>query len=196
MNTPCNNSDIVIALIGVGGTLAGTVLGWILNSISQKGNLKISVFSWKDSFEYNNMGCMAPSSSIEQTELYQFDAVLDIFNSSKNVKIMRNIRFAFCDKEKCLKLIVPKDASTRRSSGPISFYDDVAPLNIPPQTIIQIKLNNGVWAQNGEMDFIWNVAKVYLIYENDKGKTKQVLLNEEMYKDYFQNHIVEGNEDG
>ena len=196
MNNPCNITEIVTTLIGVGGTIAGTILGWILNSISQKGKLKISVSSWKDYFEYNNIGSMVPSASKEQTELYHFEVVLDIYNSSKNAKIMRNIKIVFCDKKKELKSLIPNDNSSKRTSGPISFYDEVSSLNIAPQTVQQIKLHNGVWKQNNEIDFIWDTQKVYLLYENDKEKTKRILLHKESYCDYFQKHIAGENNNG
>lgn len=196
MNSPCNNVEIATALIGVGGTIAGTILGWILNSISQKGKLKFFISSWKNRFEYNDTGSMVPSLSKEQTELYCFELTLDIYNSSRNTKIMRNIKVVFSDKKKELKSFTPKDNSTRHHSGAINLYDDVSPLNIPPQTVMQIKLYDGVWKKNKELDFIWDVKKVYLKYENDRGKTKRILLHKEPFCDYFQNHIAEEKEDG
>lgn len=57
------NSEITTALIGVGATLAGTVLGWVLNNLSNRGKLNIFVSSWEDSFKYNNsIGEMVPCS--------------------------------------------------------------------------------------------------------------------------------------
>ena len=41
------NSEIITALIGVGATIAGTVLGWMLNNLSNRGKLNIFVSSWK-----------------------------------------------------------------------------------------------------------------------------------------------------
>lgn len=35
------NSDITTALIGVGATIAGTILGWVLNNLSNRGKLNI-----------------------------------------------------------------------------------------------------------------------------------------------------------
>lgn len=190
------NSEIATALIGVGGTIVGTLLGWILNSISQKGKLQIFVSSWENNFEYNNKGFMIPSSSKEQTKSYRFELVLEVYNSSQNAKIMRNIRVVFSNEKKDLRTFIPKDNSTKYNSGLMSVYDDVAPLNISPQTVLQIKLHDGVWKKNNEMDFIWDAKRVYLLYENDKGKTKRILIHEESYCDYFENHLTEENEDG
>ena len=52
------NTEIMIAIIGVIGTLAGTILGWGLNSLSQRGKLNFYVHSWKEEFQVNKIGEM------------------------------------------------------------------------------------------------------------------------------------------
>lgn len=193
MNNPCDYSEILTAVIGVGGTLAGTILGWILNGVSQRGKLKVFLFSWKDKFEYNSReGYMVPSISKEQTELYHFDIVLDIYNSSRDTKIMRDISIAFSDGKNELKIFTPKDDATLYHNGPRRCYLDVSPINIPPQTVIQVKLHDGIWKDKNEsLDFIWAARKVYLTYLNSKGKRKRILLHTESYCDRFKNQKVE-----
>ena len=58
-----NDMDAVISVIG---TIPGTILGWVLNSLSTGGELKTYVSSWNDSFQYNKIGSMIPSKSKEQ----------------------------------------------------------------------------------------------------------------------------------
>ena len=84
--------EILIALLGILGTLGGTILGWFLNALSQKGKLNVFVTSWKDKFEYNSVGSMVPSFSKEQTSYYAYNLSLDLYNSSAETKIMSNIR--------------------------------------------------------------------------------------------------------
>lgn len=84
------NSEITTALIGVGATLAGTVLGWVLNNLSNRGKLNIFVSSWEDSFKYNNsIGEMVPCSKKEDVQSYSYKVSFDLYNSSGNTKIMR-----------------------------------------------------------------------------------------------------------
>lgn len=191
MNNPCDYSEILTAVIGVGGTLFGTVLGWILNGFSQRGKLKIFVSSWKDQFEHNEQGYMVVSNDKEQAELYQFDVVLDIYNSSRETKIMRNIEVVFSNKRNVLKKFVPDDGATRYVNGGLTHYKKVAPINIPPQSVIQVKLCDGLWRKEGNMDFIWDTNKIYLTYLNSKGKKKRVLLHTESYCDRFKNQSAE-----
>lgn len=41
-------SENASAIIGVGGTVLGTIVGWLLNSLSQFGNLHFYDKSWED----------------------------------------------------------------------------------------------------------------------------------------------------
>lgn len=175
------------AIIGVIGTILGTILGWVLNSVSNHGKLNVYISSWKDSFEYNETGCMAPSLSKEQTESYSYQLTLDLYNSSGEAKIMRNIAIIYSD-DKCeLHKSVPKDDDTMRHSGSACFYNDIVPMNIPPKTIIQLNLHDGSWRQNGGLDYIWKTKKIYLTYIDEKNKTKKVTINSEDYNCYFEN---------
>lgn len=39
--------EVAAALIGVVGTILGTILGWPLNSFSQRGKLSVYVLEWE-----------------------------------------------------------------------------------------------------------------------------------------------------
>ena len=175
------------AIIGVVGTILGTILGWILNSASNSGKLNVYVSSWKDSFEYNDMGRMSPSQSKEQTECYSYQLTLDLYNSSGEAKIMRNITIIYCD-DKCeLHKSTPKDDDTKRNNGPMTFYDDIIPVNIPPKTVIQLNLHDGSWNENDKLNYIWQTKKIYITYIDEKNKLKKVAIKSEDFSRYFEN---------
>jgi hypothetical protein len=175
------------AIIGVIGTILGTILGWILNSVSSHGKLNVHISSWKEAFEYNKLGCMALSLSKEQTEYYSYQLTLDLYNSSGEAKIMRNIAIRFSNDKCVLHKSVPKDDNTMRHSGSGCFYNDIVPMNIPPKSIIQLKLHDGSWHQNGGLDYIWKTKKICLTYIDERNKTKEVSIKSEDYYCYFEN---------
>lgn len=144
------NSDITIALIGVGATIAGTVLGWVLNNLSNRGKLNFYVSSWEDKFQYNNdIGEMVLCSKREEVQSYTYNVSFDLYNSSGNTKIMRSIQIAFSDGKRDIEKQTPQDDATKRFSSPMVFYDDVKPINIPPKAVIKLDLHNGSWNKEG-----------------------------------------------
>jgi len=177
------------AIFGIVGTIIGTILGWLLNTISNKGKIKLTVMAWEDSFQYNDdTGCMASSFSIEQTQVYSYKLILDVYNSSADTLIMRDVHIAFNDGKKDIHLSVPKDDETRRISSHMSFYDDLLPVNIPPKSVIQLHLHDGTWNKDGTMDYIWNTQKVWFVYKDTKDKEQRFLIKTEKYSDFFQVH--------
>ena len=191
------NSDITTALIGVGATIAGTVLGWVLNNLSNRGKLNIYVSSWEDKFQYNDdIGEMVLCSKREEVQIYTYKVSFDLYNSSGNTKIMRNIQIAFSDGKSDIEKQTPQDDATKRFSSPMVFYDDVKPINIPPKAVIKLDLHNGSWNKEGELDYIWKTKKVYLIYNDEKNKTKRIFIKSEDYENYFINHKLEEKENG
>ena len=174
------------ALFGIIGTILGTILGWLLNSISTKGKLVFSVAKWEDSFQRNgSMGCMEPSKSIEETEVYSYNLLLDVYNSSADTLIMRDIRIVFSDGNQDVHSSTPKNDSTRRTSSHMSFYDDIIPVNVPPKSVLQLHLHDGEWKNEHKMDFIWKTKKVFFAYKDMKNNERRFLIKSEEYNKHF-----------
>ncbi len=125
-----------------------------------KGKLHIYISSWKESFKYNNKGCLEPSSSIEQTEYYNYNISIDLYNSSRETKIMRNISIIFTNNKTVLFESIPKDNDTKSINYKFVHYDDVFSLNIPAKSVIHIDLHEGI--RDNSLVFMWNVDCVYL----------------------------------
>ncbi len=174
------------AIFGIAGTILGTILGWVLNSISKKGKLSFSVVKWEDSFQRSdNMGCMIQSKSIEETQLYSYKLFLDVYNSSADTLVMRDIRIAFNSGGTDIHVSIPQDDRTRRYSGSMSFYDIILPVNIPPKSILQLQMHDGEWNKEHKMDFIWKTEKIFLVYKDKKDKEQRFLIKTERYVDHF-----------
>lgn len=187
---------MIEAIIGIVGTILGTFMGWFLNSMSQAGKLNIFINSWKDTFQFNDEhGCMAPSFCVEQTQYYNYTLDIDLYNSSGEMKIMRNIEVVFSDGCSDIRVTIPQDEATKRLSSGMILYDDVEPINIPPKAVIKYKLSKGFNNQNQGLNFLWHTTKVNLHYADEKGKTRTVPIKSEIYKDYFEIHKQEDETD-
>ena len=178
------------SIIGVIGTLLGTILGWVLNNLSQKGKTSIFVNKWKQNFKYNNSGFIEECPSKDEVEFYSYDLQLDIYNSSGKNEIIRDVRVEFFYNDQLLFTNRPQDDSTRRVNGHIAFYDKLESLNIPPKCIISIHLHGGFNKSEERFNSIWKVNKIMLTYKNSKNKDSRVVLSREKLNDYFDKHHV------
>lgn len=190
------SSEMQIAVIGIIGTLGGTVLGWLLNNLSQKGKLNIYLSRWTDEFQYNdNTGCMVPSSSMEQTECYGYKVSFDLYNSSRETKIMRNIHIKFINNKQVLYDEVPKDDYTKRVSHPMVYYDDATIVNVPAKSAMKLNLHGGLWrdkkSDKDNLEFIIKTNKIQLEYTDEKNKSQKVIIKKYDYKECFLNRSEE-----
>ena len=175
-------------IIGVIGTLLGTVLGWLLSNLSQRG--KLNIYSmWRDEFQHNdNLGGMVNSQSKEEAKLYMYHFTLNLYNSSGEPQIMRKIEITFFHDKEELFRETPEDDSTGRSSGPLRFYDEVLPITIPGKTVFTVKLHGGLLDSDKRFSRIWKTNKIMLTYRDRSNKEKNVLIKKDDFSRYFENH--------
>lgn len=185
------SEDTETALIGVFGTLLGTLLGWWLNSLSQKGKLSLYIASWEDKFEHNELGEMVRSSNKAEAELYSCKVALDIYNSSAETKIMRNVQLVFASDNREIRACTPNDHTSERFVARSHRYDKIGPINIPPKTVINITLSSYEWKKDNSLQDYWEINNIYLRYIDEKNKTRKIPILQEDYSNYFLNHKVE-----
>lgn len=177
--------NVMLALIGVGGTLLGTILGWLLNSFSKHGKLSVFVTSWEEKLQYNNAGYMNNSNSKEQATYYWYELRLDLYNSSSEMKIMRDIKIEFLKGKKVSVTQIPYDDATKLFNQHFYTYSDIEAINIPPKSVMQCKLCNG-YHEKGLAD-VWNSDKAVLSYVDEKNKKRSVFITSLDYDQYFAN---------
>lgn len=175
MHIRCDESDGAMNLspspevVGVVGTLAGTVLGWALNSISRRGTLHVYVTRWKNTFFYNNKwGEFVSAPSFSSSESYDYALDLDVYNSSATTLIMRDIHIEFMSSsDEVLYSEVPDDASTRHGDRFIQ-YDKLEIANIPAKSVVTLHVHGGCWKSDKCDDFLWlaEVTCVRLVYRD------------------------------
>lgn len=167
---------IIGALIGVFGVVVGTLLGWMLNGLSNSGKLNITPVEW--TVELTNSDGLGgfTKSNYEESECLSLTSKVDIYNSSAKTKIMRNIEIAFYDKNgSSLYKLRPNDDDLT-IKGQIFNYYPVQPLNFLPNTVTTKVFKWYAWKKELSYEFIFKTEKVYLTYLNEKGRTKKILL--------------------
>lgn len=177
--------EIQTAIIGVVATILGTVLGWILNNLSNKGKLCFYIKQWSDKFECNKAGEMTQCDSIDDAECYSFKLNMDVYNSSAVTKIMRNIQVVFANGKNTIRAVIPKDSATRNLIARTNHYDDVEPINISPKKVFNIELCNWKWDKDKSIRDYLNTTNVYIQYTDEKNRTKKIKVINKDYGNYF-----------
>lgn len=181
------------ALIGVIGTLLGTILGWGLNNVSRWGKLSCYPI-WSDEFSHNdNYGSMARSSNREEAKMYGYNIKLDLYNNSGEPKIMRKLEVVFYQDKRELFRDTPKDDSTCRNSGGLRFYDEILPITVLAKTVSTLKLHGGFWYSEDRFSKLWDANSIFLTYRNEQNREKKVLLKRNDFSRYFENQPVKDN---
>lgn len=166
---------ICTALIGVVGTLAGTILGWILNNTSRRGKLLFFTSKWDESFEFNDTGIMTGAREYDKVEAYSYFLALDIYNSSSDTKVMRSLRMEFLKEG---AVVVSSELTDADNSGSFS-HRLMEALNIPPKSVVSIHMRGGfLHSELGSFDEINDSGKVRLAYKDEKNVDRYVAIDD------------------
>ena len=165
---------VFTAIVGIGGTLAGTILGWLLNTISRRGRLKPFITKWEEEFKWNVMGRMEPAPSYDEAEEYSFSLTFDVYNSSSDTKIMRDFRIEFLKGHKVAATGIPLNDDDKGAL--LCRYMET--LNVPPKSVVSVHLIEGFWRSDfSQFDNINASGKVRLAYKNEKGADRHIVID-------------------
>ena len=139
------NEGIWTTVIGIFGTLAGAVLGWLLNNVSRRAKLKILIAGYFEEFQSENeMGEIAGSNSFSEVEVYFYILSLDAYNSNSDNRSMGDFKVEYQNGRKLVLVDVSKNGESRRSvAGSINLYIDVPAINVPPKSMVRLLLVGG-----------------------------------------------------
>ena len=183
-----NMSDsILTALIGIAGTVLGTVLGWLLSTFSRRGRLEIYTSAWHESFEFNNVGVMSPSATFDEAEAYFYQLSLNIYNSSCDNMIIRNLRIEFLNGSKVVFSDNPKNSDSGHSfSGGVVYHSDFEILNVPPKSVVPLHLHGGFWRSQFEgFERLNFVDCVRIAYKGEKDTDLYVQIGDRIWSPRF-----------
>ena len=172
--------DNLGTIIGVIGSLLGAIIGWWLNNISRRGKLTIYVENGING-EFVTEEEL-PSTSLEKSRYFNYKFKIEIYNSSGDTKIMRDIKIVFCNDSNELFATIPYDKSRMiRGNGP-TINKPVELFNIQPKTAIKIDLYGFVCSDN--LNEVIQTTSVYLTYKDEQNKPKKMLIESFDYHNY------------
>jgi hypothetical protein len=159
--------NIIPSLIGVIGTLSGVILGVLLKQVLSAGKIKVFVNNFELTFSENDNGNMKDTKIITQkSECASLDADIDVYNSSSDQRIMRDICFLIQKKNYSRKISL-KDRKTSRISSFRIAMDTVDVITIPPKTVVNLKLSAG---SREELNQLVD-SNIFFHFKNNKQKS-------------------------
>lgn len=165
--------DLIIAGVGVVSTVIGTFLGWLLNNISQSGDLKfyshISGMPFKNDGYGGYFGC----GKLDEADWYMCFIDVDIYNENANYKTLKdlNIRFCYSKKDGFCKTPLNKKSKYEEK------HESVNMINIPPKQTIPLHLS--VRLNKESFDNLRRVKMIQIKYKDEKDKTKIVYITKQ-----------------
>ncbi|MBQ7236719.1 MAG: hypothetical protein IJX03_06170 [Clostridia bacterium] len=161
------NVGILTALIGVAGTLMGTIIGWLLGKIDF-GKLLLRIKEPKEKENWHS----DYGDKEEKLNNISFSFTINLYNSSNNNRVFRNAKIILNDGKNDLLTLPLKDLDNVKTSNYFCIIGDINMINISPKT--GIDLNAKFYVK--DFNELKTSKKVYLIYENEKFKKKRCFL--------------------
>ena len=169
--------NVLTAIIGVAGTLLGTILGWFLNVLSNKGKLSVFLESWSDSLKgRSRIGSIDVVTLLDDAIYFEYRCTIEIYNGSSKTKIIRAAQLLFCSGKTILMKVVPRDISKSIYNGPAVFYKDIGAYNIPANQIITIPLTGSLMKKEQGLDWLSKVDRILFEYIDERNHKRTVLL--------------------
>ena len=172
------------ALIGVGGTILGTMLGFLLGKIDF-GVLKIHALQQKEQIKYTPRHFGDLEEKFEKLECW---FTLSLYNCANHNQVFRNARVVFKDAlNKEIYSTSLLDLSTKRESAGIMFTDFVGIINVPPKSGLDRRLK----FECNDYEKLIKAKSVHLVYYNAKFRKKSKSLWTRNYSNLKkQNHEI------
>ena len=170
------------AIVGVVATLLGTVLGWLLGLLQNRGRLVAFIGSWKEAFTCGSGVFDGKAESIQEAKCYSFDLVIELYNSSHLPRIARDICIVYTCKagrirKKELLRCTPKDKATAHQAGGGTRYDQVSAINIGPNEIVTLTLHQGFTRNGDSLEFREKADMVFFEYRDARNHTHRKLIS-------------------
>ena len=190
-STPMISLD---ALWGIFGTVLGTILGWLLSEISNRGRLHCYVKSWQADMDAPDFyGGYKTCRIGEIPQFFHYSLSLELYNSSRLPRMIRNGKVVFCKDDVCLKEFIPKDRARETKIQHSRIHEDLTAFCVPASGVLTLDLLGTIMGDSEGFPFLEEANEVYFQYNDEKNKIRKWKIANVSYDSYFDNDI--GDED-
>lgn len=178
------------AFWGIMGTLLGTVmgalLGWILTELNNHGKLRCFVKTWHAHLDMlDERGELVTCYEFMKPEYFNYDFTIEIYNSSRLPKIIRDGKIVFCKDEEPLIEFIPCDKTRVPKYVTSSSFSELPALCVPATDVITLDLFGTIKGDNAGFPELEKANEVYFQYKNERNKTRRWKIADISYKSFF-----------
>jgi len=164
---------------GIIGALLGVVVTMLMNEyLKSKGKIRFYFQDFKLKYlEKNSEGGYEECEKEKDYTLVRYNFKVQLYNSSENRKILRDIKIVFVGNKGTIYNIV-QNTDSRRVNFDRLISDDVNIINLNPKEIIEIGLEGQISKSSGDIKILRDIDKIYLIAKDSKDRSiKKIIKN-------------------
>ncbi len=159
------------SIIGVAGTLLGTLLGWVLATI-KIGRLKIGLSNIKNEKYYRqDTERRLRAQKVGEVYSYAFEFQIKLYNTSEKTKVMRELEVVFYDdKKKELFAEKVKNLGTERVVNKFIYQiDEFGVMNLGGFSGVDLNAK----VSTGNIENLYKTKSIYLRYKKGNFHIKK-----------------------
>ena len=174
------------AFWGILGTVVGTLMGWLLSELSNHGRLRCFVKSWHAHLDIvDEHGEYVTCYEFMRPEYFNYDITIEVYNSSRLPKIIRDGKIAFYKNEKLLLESIPRDKSRETKYVTSSTYGELLAFCVPATDVVTLDLLGNIMSDKNGFPELEKANEVYFEYKDEKSRTRKWKIADVSYKSYF-----------
>lgn len=181
------SSDAFWGILGsLAGTVIGALIGYLLSELHNHGRLQCFVKSWHAHLDMlDERGEYVTCYEYMRPEFFNYDFTIEIYNSSRLPKIIRNGKIVFCKDEEPLKEFTPHDKSREKKYVTSSTFGELLAFCVPATGVLTLDLLGTIMGGEEGFSFLENANEVYFQYNDEKNRTRKWKISDVSYDSYF-----------
>lgn len=177
---------LMLEFEGIIGAILGSVTTLIATELlKSRGKLKLYLKDFVGVFQtYGDVGCGKLDKTDDDFYGFKLKYSFQVYNGTGLPRIMKDFKIVFYKGNKIVYSEVPDNEQTRENKQYYSTIDEMEVFNIYPREIQVLK--HSMYIHENDLIKIEGATKVEMIYFDEKGKKKSLLLstNEISQKNY------------
>jgi len=160
-------------IIGIIGTLLGTIVGFFLNELNKIGTLKTTCITHQDL-----SGTFKVLPTAKAYYEVKYIQSFDVYNSASDTRIMSDISFEISKNNKPIKIIKAAEINISNLNNNVVRSTVANNANFPPKQICRLIVSCSEQIKDASLELqIKDRNQLFLTYKNERGRVKRIKID-------------------